>query len=115
MKERRLPNQNPRQDGQTIGGRVRKLRLEYGWSTERLGRESGVSPAAISSIENGIRGHKGINTTTAYKLAKALGVTPSWIAWGAEVTQWTECRNQAEAPVLGRKVPQDSQESARIT
>lgn len=46
------------------------LRLHKGWSISQLGRQAGVSPSHISSVERG----DDIRPDTLKKLATALGV-----------------------------------------
>lgn len=54
----------------TIGQRIRGLRQEKQWTLQRLAEASGVSPAAISKLEN-----NGLTPTitTLMKIADALG------------------------------------------
>jgi len=56
---------------ETIGGRVCRLRSQYGLTTMELAYKVGVSQAQISRLENG---RQGFRTVTLEKIAKALGV-----------------------------------------
>lgn len=57
-----------------FGKRIRLLRQERELTQEQLGALSGLHPNYICSIEKGNR-NLGINSV--YRLAKALGVSPS--------------------------------------
>ncbi len=56
-----------------FGARIRKLRLEHGWSQRELGRRVGLTNGAISLIESGSRKPR---METVYALADALEVGP---------------------------------------
>ena len=56
-----------------LGHRIRFLRQGKGWSLADLERESGVSKAYVSDIENGAAGKP--NIQYVFSIAKALGVT----------------------------------------
>lgn len=53
--------------------KLRRLRLDMGWTQKDLERESGVRRSTISKIETGER--MNLRTTTLQALARALGVT----------------------------------------
>ena len=53
---------------------LRQARARRGWTQEQLEAKSGVSQAAISAIERGVRSDPAFSTVT--KLAEALGVDP---------------------------------------
>ena len=59
---------------QAFGKAVQKLRLDQGYSQERLALTCGLDRTYISGIERGVR-----NPTlrTIYTIATALGITPS--------------------------------------
>jgi transcriptional regulator with XRE-family HTH domain len=57
-----------------VGGRVRALRRERGWTLELLAERSGVSRAMISKLE---RGEKNPTLVVAAKVAEGLGVSLS--------------------------------------
>ena len=52
------------------GEKIGRLRVERGWSQERLGQEADVKPAQISKIEMGIAQPK---LTTIIQICDALG------------------------------------------
>ena len=54
-----------------FGSRVRKVRLEHGWSQERLAEEADLNVIQLSNIERGANEPK---LTTIIRLAAALGV-----------------------------------------
>lgn len=54
-----------------VGGHIKRLREERGWSQPRLAVEAGVAVSAVSQIENGRRSP---NVSTLDKLAEAFGV-----------------------------------------
>lgn len=61
--------------------RLRDLRQERGLSIDRLAALVERSPSSIRAHENG---QNGINAQAADLYARALGVSPSYILWGAE-------------------------------
>ena len=65
---------------QTVGRRIRKLRLEQNMTQETLGEYAGISPAALSYIENG-RKHVSLDSLSA--IAYALGVTVDALLYGS--------------------------------
>ncbi len=58
---------------ETVGQRVRRLRLERGWSQHRLSAESGLHHSAVSRIESG---ENNPTARSVRDLARALGVEP---------------------------------------
>ena len=56
-----------------MGYRIREVREEKDMTQEELSRQSGVSRATISALENGTT--RSTSTKTLLKLAKALGTT----------------------------------------
>jgi transcriptional regulator with XRE-family HTH domain len=66
---------------ESIGARLRRLRLERGLSQRQLGSR-GVSSAYISRIESGDRTP---SVRTIRLLARKLGVTPGYLETGAEI------------------------------
>jgi transcriptional regulator with XRE-family HTH domain len=61
------------------GRRIRKLRQEKGWSLVRLGKEAGLGPSYIDTIE---RAKKSIGIDNLFKVAAALGVKPGQLLVG---------------------------------
>lgn len=61
----------------TTGEKIRRLRTERGMTQEELGAEIGVQKAAINKYETGIVVN--LKKDTLSRLAKALGVTPTWL------------------------------------
>jgi transcriptional regulator with XRE-family HTH domain len=63
--------QNPVIVRQTLGRRVRALRLKKKWSQEDLAHESGLARSFTGAIE---RGEKDLRLTTLVKLANTFQV-----------------------------------------
>jgi len=57
-----------------IGGRIRELRAEKGWSQEELAHRSALDRTYISTLENGERNLAALNLRP---LARAFGVSVS--------------------------------------
>jgi transcriptional regulator with XRE-family HTH domain len=61
---------------ETFAHRLRRLRIERGWSQLCLAAKAGLSPATISILETGRRKSRGTNVPrllTVAKLTRALG------------------------------------------
>ena len=52
-----------------VGDKLRKLRIEKGWTFAEMGRQSGLAPATITTTEYG----RVPNLYTLLKMADALG------------------------------------------
>ena len=61
----------------TMGDRIRARRQELGLSQQSLAAQVGVSRPTISELESGAR--TTMNTDTAKKLARALGVSIDYL------------------------------------
>ncbi len=57
-----------------FGQRLIELRKAKGWSQEYLALESGLARSYLGDVE---RGQRNIAVLNIYRLAEALGVTPS--------------------------------------
>jgi len=64
-----------------------RLRVEQGWSQQRLADESGVNKATINQIE---RGRRSPNVETLEKLADALGVGVADFFPKAQAPLWSD-------------------------
>ena len=62
-----------------LGERLFEARDRAGFTLRELGQRSGVSWSAISAIE---KGRQSATVETIERLALALGVRPSWVAFG---------------------------------
>lgn len=62
---------------ETLGERIKRLRVSYGMTQEDLGEMLGVKKAAIQKYENG--GIVNLKTETIEKLAEIFNVGPSYI------------------------------------
>lgn len=58
----------------SVGNRIKELRKEKGWTTEKLGLEADLSPSLITLYENGSRKY---TQKSLEKIADALGVPMS--------------------------------------
>ncbi len=61
-----------------MGARLALVRIECGFSKAALARLANLSPSSFAKIENG--GQTGVDVLES--LAKALGVSPAWLAFG---------------------------------
>jgi len=59
-----------------VGGRIRELRQERGWSIAKLGAASRVSKGSLSGIERGL---VLVNVATLARIAQGLGVTSAHV------------------------------------
>ncbi len=59
---------------------LQEARQARGWTQEQLEQESGVSQAAISSIERGLVSDPA--SSTVFNLAKALSLDPRQLRFG---------------------------------
>jgi transcriptional regulator with XRE-family HTH domain len=57
-----------------VGHRVRELRVDKGFSQERLALESGLDRTYVNSVE---RGRRNISIVNIQRIAHALGVSTS--------------------------------------
>jgi len=62
-----------------LGGRVRSLRRERGWTLKQLGREAGLSHPFLSQLERGLARP---SVGSVERIARALGV-PVGLLWSA--------------------------------
>ncbi|HSW65178.1 MAG TPA: S24 family peptidase [Dissulfurispiraceae bacterium] len=60
-----------------MGDRIRKLRLDKGWTQEELGKHIGLQKAAIQKYEKGYV--ENIKRPNIKRLAEALGVTATYL------------------------------------
>lgn len=68
---------------ETMGDRIRNLRLARGLSQEALGQLLGVSRAAVSQWELGVVDN--IKLATFLALCDAFGTTPDYLVFGPAV------------------------------
>ncbi len=61
-----------------MGERLASVRIERGFTKAALARLVDLSPSSFAKIENG--GQTGVDVLES--LAKALGVSPAWLAFG---------------------------------
>lgn len=62
-----------------LGARVRELRLEHGWSQEKLAERCGLHWTYVGSVE---RGERNLSLLNILRLAAALGVDPADLVTG---------------------------------
>ena len=70
-----------------IGGRIRKIREDKGWSQEKLADECNLHRTYIGAIE---RGGRNITILNLIRVARALGITSS------ELLKGVDCIGQSE-------------------
>lgn len=68
--------------GGGFGRRLRQKRLELGYSVDKLAEMAQLGRAQIVRIERGEGGDAGIATVAM--IAAGLGVSPGWLAFGAD-------------------------------
>jgi transcriptional regulator with XRE-family HTH domain len=66
---------------QKLGGRVRQLRADRGWSQEGFAHEGSLGRSFAGGIE---RGEKDVRLSTLLKLAKALNISVSQLLKGID-------------------------------
>ena len=84
-----------------MGARLQGARLQAGYSKASVARLVDLSPSAYAKIENG--GQSGVDVIES--LAKALGVSPGWLAFGMGsqvVTSPRRGRPPAQSPADAR-------------
>lgn len=64
--------------------RLKKLRKDRGLNPTALGRMAGLSRTAVSALEEG---RSAPNVETIERLARALGISPAWLAFGDGATE----------------------------
>lgn len=66
--------------GAQLARRLREKRLALGLSVDKLAAAAGMGRAQIVRLERGSGGATGLDTIAM--LAKGLGVSPAWLAFG---------------------------------
>ncbi|MGI9332143.1 MAG: helix-turn-helix domain-containing protein [Gammaproteobacteria bacterium] len=66
----------------TLADRLRRRRLELGWTQQELAVRVSSSQAVIQKIENG----KSLRPRIIEDVARCLGVSPSWLVYGTGVS-----------------------------
>jgi DNA-binding Xre family transcriptional regulator len=66
--------------GETIGDRIKRMRMAQGLTLRGLGEMIGVGGAAVHQWETG--GSKDMKNETLLRLAQALDVEPGLLVWG---------------------------------
>lgn len=80
-------------DNNTMGGRIRFLRQSRGLSQEKLGRELGLTGAAISAWESG--GTKDMKIENFLRLCHMFQCSHHWLAFGEGGPPWDEADKAA--------------------
>lgn len=68
----------------TLGDRLNARRAELGLSYRAVARAAGLSDMTVRATE---QAHTSPTIDTAERIAKALGISPGWLAFGAEQAQ----------------------------
>lgn len=66
----------------SVGGRIKQVRINIGWTQARLAREARLSKSFISDLENGKTGASGDNLL---KITQILGVSLDYLMKGNNV------------------------------
>lgn len=74
----------------TIGARLRHVRLSHAWTQAELAAKSGVGVVTISRLENGRYGPP--RPPTIRRLSQALGISPAWLMFGEDSSSKTTAR-----------------------
>lgn len=74
-----LPEDEKARHQQSIGLRIREQRERLGWSTVDLAQRAGVTPTLVQGLEHGKNSPL---TWTMVLLARALGCSAGWLAFG---------------------------------
>ena len=61
-------------EGEILGATVRRLRVDRGWTQERLAEASGLTTTYVGQVERGARVP---SLTVVLKLARGLSISPS--------------------------------------
>lgn len=69
----------PQEPPTLMGVRLQALRMEKGWTQEKLAEKSGVSVSTIKNVEHGVRDP---SLFSAICLADALGVSLDFLVLG---------------------------------
>ena len=64
-----------------VGRTIRRLRLAKGWTQEELADRARLHPTYIGGIE---RGERNLGIDNVFKIARALGVHPSFLFGGSQ-------------------------------
>lgn len=70
----------PMDIGESIGDRCKRIRESLGMSQPALAKAAGVSNGTIGNLEAGLRKQP----RELVAIARALGVTPEWLQYGAQ-------------------------------
>lgn len=65
---------------ETVGQRLKRVRLAQHYTQQTLGKLAGISGAAIAQIESGVT--KSMRPEHLFPIAAALGKNPEWLATG---------------------------------
>jgi len=79
-----------------MGARLTTVRVEQGTTKAALARLVSLSPSALANIENG--GQTGIDVLEA--LAKALAISPAWLAFAEGLRELPKRRRAAARAVV---------------
>lgn len=72
----------------TLGDRIRAVRLEKKLTQEQLGKKVGVGKSSVSQWESGLT--KSLAGGNLLRLAEALDVKPTWLETGKGEKYWKE-------------------------
>lgn len=91
-----------------VGGRVRQLRIAFGWTQAELARRIGVTENAVTQYETGRAMPKPVNLQ---RVAEAFETSVEWLMTGGDEEDVVRAHTTAEAAMLRefRKLPLEQQ------
>jgi transcriptional regulator with XRE-family HTH domain len=91
-----------------VGGRIRQLRVAFGWTQSELARRIGVTENAVTQYETGRAMPKPVNLQ---RVAEAFETSVEWLMTGGDEEDVVRAHTTAEAAMLRefRKLPLEQQ------
>lgn len=91
-----------------VGGRIRQLRVAFGWTQSELARRIGVTENAVTQYETGRAMPKPVNLQ---RVAEAFETSVEWLMTGGDEEDIVRAHTTAEAAMLRefRKLPLEQQ------
>jgi len=92
----------------SMGSRIREMRLQNDWTMEELGQRLGVQKSAINKWEKGMV--ENIKRSTIKDMSNLFGCSPAWLMFGVNMPQ-SDCvvlRNDGLDLLIETKPKKDS-------
>lgn len=86
-----------------IGMRIKELRIEKGYTREKLAEKADISTQFLADIEYG---NKGMSVSTLYKLCKALCISSDYLIFG-------NLNNEPDISDIINSIPDSKQKYAK--